>query len=142
MGYQHLPRLGTGCTSTTASICSPCSGSGDADDLTTESASPAALRGRVWGRADLPGAAIRFTDTLAFKGLVTSIGSVGDAYDNAAADNVMGLFKTEPSPPAHRYGQPPAPGLLRCRTGPTTRGVLTPEDGMNPGTVQSTRRVS
>ncbi|UUL77913.1 IS3 family transposase [Pseudarthrobacter sp. Fe7] len=38
---------------------------------------------------------IRYTDTLAFEGLQPSIGSVGDAYDNAAAETVMGLFKNE-----------------------------------------------
>ena len=38
---------------------------------------------------------IRYTDTLALEGLVPSIGSVGDAYDNAAAETVMGLFKNE-----------------------------------------------
>lgn len=30
-----------------------------------------------------------------FEGLQPSIGSVGDAYDNAAAETVMGLFKNE-----------------------------------------------
>lgn len=38
---------------------------------------------------------IRFTDTVAMEGLVASIGSVGDAYDNAAAETVMGLYKNE-----------------------------------------------
>lgn len=38
---------------------------------------------------------IRFTETVALEGLVASIGSVGDAYDNAAAETVMGLFKNE-----------------------------------------------
>jgi putative transposase len=38
---------------------------------------------------------IRFTETLALEGLLPSIGSVGDAYDNAAAESVMGLFKNE-----------------------------------------------
>ncbi|WP_426977263.1 integrase core domain-containing protein [Pseudarthrobacter sp. O4] len=38
---------------------------------------------------------IRYTDTLALEGLQPSIGSVGDAYDNAAAETVMGLFKNE-----------------------------------------------
>lgn len=38
---------------------------------------------------------IRYTDTLDIEGLVPSIGSVGDAYDNAAAETVMGLFKNE-----------------------------------------------
>lgn len=38
---------------------------------------------------------IRFTDTLVLEGLAASIGSVGDAYDNAAAETVMGLYKNE-----------------------------------------------
>ncbi|KRE56056.1 transposase [Arthrobacter sp. Soil736] len=38
---------------------------------------------------------IRYTDTLALEGMQPSIGSVGDAYDNAAAETVMGLFKNE-----------------------------------------------
>ena len=38
---------------------------------------------------------IRFTETLALQGLSASIGSVGDAYDNAVAESFMGLFKNE-----------------------------------------------
>jgi putative transposase len=38
---------------------------------------------------------VRFTETLALEGLSASIGSVGDAYDNAAAETVFGLFKNE-----------------------------------------------
>ncbi|GAB3128811.1 hypothetical protein GCM10027056_30250 [Glaciibacter psychrotolerans] len=38
---------------------------------------------------------IRFTETVVLEGLVASIGSVGDAYDNAAAETVMGLYKNE-----------------------------------------------
>jgi putative transposase len=38
---------------------------------------------------------IRFTETLALQGLSASIGSVGDAYDNAVAESLMGLFKNE-----------------------------------------------
>jgi putative transposase len=53
--------------------------------------------------------AIRFTDTLALEGLVASIGSVGDAYDNAAAETVMGLFKNE----AVAAGSPFRVGPLR-----------------------------
>lgn len=37
----------------------------------------------------------RYTQTLADEGLVPSIGSIGDAFDNAAAETVMGLFKNE-----------------------------------------------
>jgi putative transposase len=38
---------------------------------------------------------IRFTETLALEGISASIGSVGDAYDNAVAESVIGLFKHE-----------------------------------------------
>lgn len=37
----------------------------------------------------------RFTETVALEGLTASIGSVGDAHDNAAVETVMGLFKNE-----------------------------------------------
>jgi putative transposase len=38
---------------------------------------------------------IAFTDRLARAGIDPSVGSVGDAYDNALAESVIGLFKTE-----------------------------------------------
>lgn len=37
----------------------------------------------------------RYTQALAMEGLIPSIGSIGDAFDNAAAETVMGLFKNE-----------------------------------------------
>jgi transposase InsO family protein len=37
----------------------------------------------------------RYTDRLAEEGAVTSVGSRGDSYDNALAETVMGLYKTE-----------------------------------------------
>lgn len=71
----------------------------------------ACLRMALWrrdhaGRAVGPGmihhsdagaqyTSIRFTETVTLEGLNASIGSVGDAYDNAAAETVMGLFKNE-----------------------------------------------
>ncbi len=39
--------------------------------------------------------ALRFTEHLALEGIAPSIGSVGDAYDNALMESVIGLFKTE-----------------------------------------------
>jgi putative transposase len=39
--------------------------------------------------------AIRYTERLAEQGAVTSVGSRGDSYDNALAETVMGLYKTE-----------------------------------------------
>ncbi len=38
---------------------------------------------------------IRYTERLAEAGAVTSVGSRGDSYDNALAESVIGLYKTE-----------------------------------------------
>ena len=38
---------------------------------------------------------IRYTERLAEAGVVTSVGSRGDSYDNAMAESVIGLYKTE-----------------------------------------------
>jgi len=37
---------------------------------------------------------IRYTERLAAAGIEASVGSRGDAYDNALAESVIGLFKT------------------------------------------------
>ena len=39
--------------------------------------------------------AIRYTERLAEAGAVTSVGSRGDSYDNALAETMIGLYKTE-----------------------------------------------
>ncbi len=39
--------------------------------------------------------ALRYTDRLVEAGIEPSVGSVGDSYDNALAETVIGLFKTE-----------------------------------------------
>ena len=38
---------------------------------------------------------IRYTERLAEAGVVTSVGSRGDSYDNALAETIIGLYKTE-----------------------------------------------
>jgi len=38
---------------------------------------------------------IKYTERLAKAEIVPSVGSVGDSYDNALAESVIGLFKTE-----------------------------------------------
>jgi len=38
---------------------------------------------------------IRYTERLAEEGAITSVGSKGDSYDNALAETVVGLYKTE-----------------------------------------------
>ena len=52
---------------------------------------------------------VRFTETLDLQGLSASIGSVGDAYDNAAAESTIGLYKNE----AVAAGSPFRTGPLR-----------------------------
>ncbi len=69
-----------------------------------------ALEQAVWSRqragADLAGLihhsdrgvqylAIRYTERLAENGVVNSVGSRGDSYDNALAESINGLYKTE-----------------------------------------------
>ena len=44
---------------------------------------------------------IRYTERLADAGIEPSVGSTGDSYDNALAETVIGLFKTEE---IHRRG--------------------------------------
>lgn len=39
--------------------------------------------------------ALRYTERLAQAGAIASIGTVGDSYDNALAESVVGLYKTE-----------------------------------------------
>jgi len=38
---------------------------------------------------------IRYTERLADAGIESSVGTVGDSYDNALAETVIGLYKTE-----------------------------------------------
>src|SRR5690606_33510212 len=58
---------------------------------------PGALRAAERGSAhpsQRPRRAISF-DRLAEAGIESSVGSVGDSYDNALAETVIGLYKTE-----------------------------------------------
>jgi len=38
---------------------------------------------------------IRYTERLAAAGIERSVGSVGDSHDNALAESIIGLYKTE-----------------------------------------------
>ena len=38
---------------------------------------------------------IRYSERLAEVGIKPSVGSVGDSYDNALAETIIGLYKTE-----------------------------------------------
>lgn len=65
-----------------------------------------ALEQALWARPDTDGLvhhsdrgsqylSIRYTERLAEAGIEPSVGSVGDSYDNALAESVIGLYKTE-----------------------------------------------
>ena len=67
-----------------------------------------ALEQALWARDPKPGErlvhhsdagsqylSIRYTDRLAETGISPSVGTVGDSYDNALAESVIGLYKTE-----------------------------------------------
>jgi transposase InsO family protein len=65
-----------------------------------------ALEQALWSRAGTEGLvhhsdrgsqylSIRYTERLAQAGVESSVGSVGDSYDNALAETIIGLFKTE-----------------------------------------------
>jgi transposase InsO family protein len=65
-----------------------------------------ALEQALWSRSDIDGLihhsdrgvqylSIRYTERLAAAGIESSVGSIGDSYDNAMAESVIGLFKTE-----------------------------------------------
>jgi putative transposase len=70
------------------------------------------LRMAIWlrdreGRPPVPGqliyhadagsqyTSVRFTEHLALQGILPSIGTVGDAYDNALMESLIGLYRAE-----------------------------------------------
>jgi putative transposase len=65
-----------------------------------------ALEQALWSRSDIKGVvhhsdrgsqylSIRYSERLAEAGVEPSVGSVGDSYDNALAETIIGLYKTE-----------------------------------------------
>jgi putative transposase len=50
--------------------------------------------------------AIRFTEHLQLEGITPSVGSVGDAYDNALMESIIGLYKTECIRPGPFHASP------------------------------------
>jgi putative transposase len=67
---------------------------------------------------------IRYTERLAEAGAKPSIGSVGDSYDNAMAESVIGLFKDRADPPPRplartRRSRDRHPGMGRLVQQPT-----------------------
>ena len=65
-----------------------------------------ALEQAIWARKDLRNLihhsdrgsqylSIRYSERLVEAGIESSVGSVGDSYDNALAETIIGLYKTE-----------------------------------------------
>jgi transposase InsO family protein len=65
-----------------------------------------ALEQAIWSRSDIEGVvhhsdrgsqylSIRYSERLTEAGAQPSVGSVGDSYDNALAETIIGLYKTE-----------------------------------------------
>jgi len=104
-----------------------------------------ALEMAIWNRrsADLAGLvhhsdsgvqylAIRHTERLAEEGAVTSVGSRGDSFDNALAESVNGLYKTELirgprdlGGRSIRSNSPPPPGSRGGMSNGSTRPAAT-----------------
>ena len=73
---------------------------------------------------------IRFTEHLALEGIRPSIDSVGDAFDNALMETIIGLFKTEcirtpvsttaPTRPSLTSNTPPPAGSTGTTTADST----------------------
>ena len=70
-------------------------------------------RGPPLRRGLAQGTSVRFAQTLLLAGLTGSVGSVGDAYDNALAETTIGLYKTE----CIRSGSPFRNGPIRTLAG-------------------------
>jgi putative transposase len=51
-------------------------------------------------------------ETLLLHGMIPSIGSVGDAFDNALAETTIGLYKHESSDPTHPFRRGPPDRLV------------------------------
>jgi len=63
---------------------------------------------------------IRYTERLAQAGIEPSVGSTADSYDNALAETVIGLFKTEE---IHRRGPGKGSRTSRSRRSSGSRGT-------------------
>ena len=64
---------------------------------------------------------IRYTERLAEAGIEPSVGSAGDSYDNALAETIIGLYKTEGHPPLRPLAEPRRGRVCHAPMGRTAR---------------------
>ena len=89
---------------------------------------------------------IRYTERLAEAGIEQSVGSVGDSYDNALAESIIGLYKTEVIRPRGPWRGPRSSGVRNPRVGrlvqqpPDPRADRRPTSGRGRSGVLSTNR--
>ena len=108
-GGPHLRRdlggFGLSWPSSSMSLPDASSAGGCASSMRTDLVLDA-LEQALWSRTGTEGLvhhsdrgvqylSIRYTERLAEAGIESSVGSVGDSYDNALAETIIGLFKTE-----------------------------------------------
>ena len=83
--------------------------------------------------------AIRYAERLADAGALASIGTVGDSYDNALAESVIGLYKTEcvqPRRPVPQRRRPRAGHAVTGCTGSTQNRLHAPIGYVPPDRVR------
>ena len=87
--------------------------------------------------------AMLYTDRLAEAGIAPSIGSVGDSFDNAMAESIMGLYKAEVIPAANAGTPSSRPGGRPCggSHGSTTTGSTKHSAISHPPSSRSTTTV-
>jgi putative transposase len=88
--------------------------------------------------------AIRYAERLVEAGVDPSVGSVGDSYDNALAETINGLYKTEvirrrgPGRASRRSSSPPSNGSTGSTTdGSSSRSETYPPPRPKPPTTHS-----
>ena len=80
---------------------------------------------------------IRYTERLAEAGIEQSVGSVGDSYDNALAESIIGLYKTEVIRPARALARPGGGGVRNPRMGRLVQPPPAPRRDREPATGRS-----
>jgi len=88
---------------------------------------------------------IRFSERLAEAGIQPSVGAVGSSYDNALAETINGLYKTElirpasPGGPSRKSSWPPRNGSTGSTTAASTNTAVTsrPSNWRPPTTLNS-----
>ena len=75
---------------------------------------------------------IRYTERLAESGIEQLVGSVGDSFDNALVESIIGLCKTEGDSPARALARRGGGGVRNRRVGRLVQPSTDPRDHREP----------